>query len=53
MQRGNDKFVIDEILRLNLTLKVLIKVNVRCLYLHIKHLSDITDIDGKTIIKIF
>lgn len=49
MQQCNDKFIMDEVLRLNLFKQDKIKINACWLYLQITHISDITSADGKMI----
>ena len=47
MKRGHDKFIMDEVSRLNLSKQDNIKMNACRLYLQITHISDITSTDGK------
>ena len=49
IQQCNDKFIMNEMLRLNLLKQDKIKTNACWLYLQITHISDITSADGKMI----
>ena len=53
MQRSNDRYIMDEILRLHLTKNELIRINACRLYLQITHLSDMNESNRKTINKNF
>ena len=46
-QRTNDKCIIEEILQLNLSQKLLIKINSCRIYLQVFHLSEMVELNGK------